>query len=304
MYPVTSLSDPRLEPYRDMKDRELAGRGDLFVAEGEHVVRRLLDSGFAVHSVLLAERKAAALAPLVPPPVPVYVAPDALLHHILGFKFHSGVIACGVRPPSPQLDDVLGPPCSAADGTSARPPECASENTSARASEKTSCVPVSLPSVTLLICPDIINTQNLGAIIRIAAAFGVTALILGPRCCDPFWRQSVRVSMGAVFRVPIVRSADLTADLRRLRKRWGVQLAATVLGPDAEPLDHAARPASPAPDRLGLLLGSEAQGLDAATIAACDRRITIPMQAGVDSLNVAAAAAVFLYHFTRAGTAL
>jgi tRNA G18 (ribose-2'-O)-methylase SpoU len=108
--------------------------------------------------------------------------------------------------------------------------------------------------------------------------------------------------MGTIFRIPIIRSAELMTDLRRLRKRWSVQLAATVLAPDAEPLDQAARPAPPAPDRLGLLLGSESQGLDVTTIAACDRRITIPMQAGVDSLNVAAAAAVFLYHFSRKST--
>jgi tRNA G18 (ribose-2'-O)-methylase SpoU len=285
--PVTSPDDPRLEPYRDMKDRELARRGGLFVAEGEHVVRRLLASGFPVHSLLLAQRRADAVAPLAPPDVPVYVAPDALMHGILGFKFHSGVIACGVRKPAPSLEAVLGPPLTIS-------PE-GPEGGHPTFPDKQGCPP---SSMTLLICPDIINTQNMGAIIRIAAAFGVTALILGERCCDPFWRQSIRVSMGAAFALPIARSEDLATDLRRLRKRWGFELIATVLDDSAEKLDQARRPAAPKPDRIGLLLGSEAQGLDAAAAGACDRRVTVPMKLGTDSLNVAAAAAVFLYHFT------
>ena len=148
--------------------------------------------------------------------------------------------------------------------------------------------------MTLLICPDLINTQNLGAVIRSAAALGVDAMILGERCCDPFFRQSVRVSMGAVFTLPIVRSADLLADLRQLRDRWSVDLVATVLDPAAEPLPQARRS-----ERLGLLLGSEDRGLGEPWLSACRRRVTLPMSRGTDSLNVAAAAAVFLYHFAR-----
>jgi tRNA G18 (ribose-2'-O)-methylase SpoU len=100
--------------------------------------------------------------------------------------------------------------------------------------------------------------------------------------------------MGAAFVLPIVRSRDLLADLTTLRERWGVELAATVLDPAAEALDDAARG-----PRLGLLLGGEAQGLGPPWLAACSRRLTISMQWGVDSLNVAVAAGVFLYHFTR-----
>ena len=99
--------------------------------------------------------------------------------------------------------------------------------------------------------------------------------------------------MGAVFQLSIVQSSDLPADLRRLRQRWGVRLVATVLDEAAEPLWQAGRPA-----RLGLLFGHEAHGLEADLLELCDRRITIPMHPGVDSLNVATAAGVFLYHFT------
>jgi len=258
---VTSVDDPRVSCYRNLKDRELARLGDLFVAEGEHVVRRLLDSDYPTESVLLAERRVTEIAPVVPAGIPVYAAPDEVMRQIVGFKFHSGMLAVGRRKPPAPLEAVIRPP--------PRP-------------------------LTIVACSEIANAENMGAIVRISAAFGADALVLGERCCDPFLRQAVRVSMGTIFRLPLVRSPNLLGDLRRLREEFGVQLAATVLSDDAEPLDHAARPA-----RLGLLFGNEAQGLDAPELQACDRRITIPMKLGTDSLNVAVAAAVFLYHFTK-----
>ncbi len=258
---IDSLDDPRIAAYRCLKERELAREGERFIAEGEHLLRRLLASDYPVESVMLAERRAEEMASLAPPEVPVYVAAGELIHQIIGYKFHSGVIACGRRKPSPSLEQIV-----------------------ASAGKR----------LTLVVCPELNNAENLGSIIRISAAFGVDAMILGPLCCDPFWRQSVRVSMGTVFSLPIVRSKDLTGDLRELRQRWGVELAATVLAEDAEPLAEATRG-----DRLALLLGSEAQGLSREQIEACDRRVTIPMKMGTDSLNVAVAAGVFLYHFTR-----
>ena len=148
--------------------------------------------------------------------------------------------------------------------------------------------------MTLVVCPEIEKTDNLGALIRIAAGFGATAMVLGERCCDPFFRQSVRVSMGSVFKLPIVRTDDLARDLRRLRGEFGVELIATVLDEEAERLEDVGRPR-----RLGLLLGNEGQGLPAEIVALCDRRVTIPMKLGTDSLNVAVAAGIFLYHFTE-----
>jgi tRNA G18 (ribose-2'-O)-methylase SpoU len=118
-------------------------------------------------------------------------------------------------------------------------------------------------------------------------------MLLGERCHDPFWRQSVRVSMGTLFKLPLGKSEHILLDLQRL-KEMGYDLVATVLDPDAEPLDHA-----PRGNRLGILFGNEAQGLDPDSIAACTRRVTIPMRQGIDSLNVAVAAGIFLYHFTR-----
>jgi tRNA G18 (ribose-2'-O)-methylase SpoU len=264
--PIDDLSDPRLAPYRMLKERELAREGGRFIAEGEQVVRRLLASDVPCESVLLAERRAGEIGPIVPDEIPVYVVPDGLVREIIGFAFHSGVIAVGVRPRSPTVDEVMGAAVARA-GEAGR--------------------------VTFVVCPEIANVENLGALVRIAAAFGADAMVLGERSCDPFFRQAVRVSMGAVFRLPMVRSTSVVADLARLRERWGVELAATVLADDAEPLAACGR----AP-RFGLLFGNEAQGLAPEHVAACDRKVTIPMHLGTDSLNVAVSAAVCLYHFT------
>lgn len=259
---IDSLDDPRVAPYRNLKDRELAREGNRFIAEGEQVVRRLIESDCPVDSVLLSDRRAGEIAPIVPEPVPVYVLPDVLVHQVLGYKFHSGVMACGVRKASTPLDEAIG-----------------------RLDRQ----------ATIMILPEIANTENLGLLMRIAAGFGVDALLLGERSCDPFYRQSVRVSMGAVFRLNLIQSGDLMTDLERLKSRWGFELAAAVLDDDAVSLETVARPA-----RLGLVFGNEAQGLPLDVIAACNRKITIPMKLGTDSLNVAVAAAVFLYHFGRA----
>lgn len=261
--PVNSLDDPRLAPYRNLKERDLAREGDRFIAEGENLVKRLIASRLKTESVLLAARRVAELAPQIPEHIPVYAAPSEVVNQVLGFKFHSGVMAAGLRGPSPSLDEIINP---------------ASEN-----------------QVTLLICPEIEKTDNMGALIRIAAGFGVDAMILGERCCDPFFRQSVRVSMGAAFVLPIIRSSDLARDLTRLHEEFGVELIATVLADDAQNLEDIERP-----QRLGLLLGNEAQGLEKRWLALCQKQVTLRMKLGTDSLNVAVAGGIFLYHFMRA----
>ncbi|HMB95190.1 MAG TPA: RNA methyltransferase, partial [Tepidisphaeraceae bacterium] len=124
--------------------------------------------------------------------------------------------------------------------------------------------------------------------------FGVDAMLLGERSCDPFYRQSIRVSMGTVFSLNLLQSQDLLSDLRRLKKEWDVELIATVLDHSAAPIAKASRT-----QRIGLLFGNEAQGLSPQILAECDQRVTIPMQLGTDSLNVAIAAAVALYHFGK-----
>ncbi|HTW94210.1 MAG TPA: RNA methyltransferase [Tepidisphaeraceae bacterium] len=256
---VDSLDDPRLALYRNLKDHELARQGGRFIAEGEQVVRRLLASDIRVESVLVSQRKAEIIAPLVSADVPVWIASDAVIQKVIGFQFHSGVMAVGVRPAPADLSTIVGRPGD---------------------------------RQTLVVCPKITNTQNLGSLIRLCAGFGVDGLVLGPSCCDPFYRHCVRISMGSVFRLPITRSSDLHRDLLDLRQRWNFQLIASVISDDAEPLARAARPA-----RLGILFGNEADGLAREEIVLCDRRVTIPMRMGTDSLNVAVAAGIFLHHF-------
>ena len=263
LIPIDSLDDPRVADYGNLKDRELARDGGKFVAEGEMVVRRLLASTLTTDSLLVSQRRVEEIAPLAPPDVPVYVAADdAVVQAVLGFKYHSGVIAVGRRPAPPVLDDVVGRDLDA--------------------------------PVLLVICPDIISPLNLGGLIRIAAGFGATAMLLGERSCDPFYRHSVRVSVGAAFRLPLIQSQHLWRDVHRLRDEWKVELIATALDDDAIPLAkaHASR-------RMGILFGNEGQGLDRGVINLCDRKVIIPMQLGTDSLNVMVSAGVTLYHFTN-----
>jgi tRNA G18 (ribose-2'-O)-methylase SpoU len=258
---IDTLDDARVALYRNLKDRELERRGQHFIAEGEHIVRRLLASDFPVDSVLLADRREGEIAPIVRPEVPVYVVPQTLMNGIVGLKFHSGVLACGRRKGRLTIDQAI---------------------------------PKDRERLTLVVCPDISNVENIGGLVRLAAGFGADAMILGERCHDPFWRQSVRVSMGTIFTLPLVQSDDLRRDLARLRTEWGVESIATVLDPTAPPLAASRRK-----PRAALLFGGEAQGLDPQVVEMCDRKVTIPMHHGTDSLNVAVAAGICLYHFTR-----
>ncbi len=258
---IDSLDDPRVQMYRHLKATNLLRDGRLFIAEGTKLVERLLASDYQTESVLIAERREEEWAPKVPPAVPLYVITQQIGEQLTGFNFHVGVLACGIRQPLRTIDDVL-------------PHEAA--------------------RLTVVICPNCDNPENLGAIIRIGTAFGIDALLLGRNCCDPFSRRVLRVSMGTAFRLSIVESADLEHDIRRLREQWKFELLATVL-------DNAAAPLSDAPrgSRVALLVGNEADGLDERWQSLCDRRLTIPMRLGTDSLNVSVAAGIFLHHFTQ-----
>ncbi len=257
---LDNLCDPRLDGYRSLKDRELAASGGgRFLAEGRLVVERLLAGELEVESVLIEQRRLAEMAPVVGDKAPLYVIPDPAMQQIAGYKIHTGVLGIGRRPRSRAVDEIM---------------QSAGE------------------TAFWLVAPIIKELPNLGALVRTATAFGVTGLMLGPHCCDPFYRRAVRVSMGTIFRLPLVRSTDLEADLLRLRDRWGVQLCATVLDEGSEILRDA-----PCSARMALLLGHEYLGLDDRWVKLCGRKITIPMHLGTDSLNVSVAAALCCYHF-------
>jgi tRNA G18 (ribose-2'-O)-methylase SpoU len=244
--------DPRLADYRQLKERQLNNTTGRFVAESERVVRRLIASGLTVRSVLLTPPRLEALRDVLGGPFPVYVAEQAAMDAVAGFHVHRGCLAVGERPPPRPL-------------------------------------PAGARAVVVL--EDLVDVDNLGSIARNAAAFGADALLLSPRCADPFYRKAIRVSLGSVFELPIIRLVAWPDDLAALRAQ-GLALVAAVLAPDAAPLAEFARTPPP---RFALLLGAEGPGLSADAVRMCDHRVTIPMAPGADSLNVATAGAVMLY---------
>ncbi len=267
IFPITSMDDHRVACFRDLKDRELAAMGDLFIAEGLNTSLRLMCSSYQTVSVLLSQSRLKEIEPQVPPAVPVYVGSNETLESVIGFKFHSGLLACGRRKSTFTLQHLF----AQIHGT-----------------------PVHPAAQTIVVCPDISNVDNAGSIIRIAAAFGAQALIFGETACDPFWRRSIRVSMGNVFSLPIYQSKNIKQDLLALKHQYGYQLVGTVLDDQATPLTSFTPPV-----KTALLLGNEAQGLGPKELALLDSKVTIPMHHGTDSLNISIAAAVFLYELTR-----
>jgi tRNA G18 (ribose-2'-O)-methylase SpoU len=259
--PIDDLDDPRLAMYRCLKATNLTRHAGEFVVEGEKLFDRLLASPFPVASVLATDRLEPLVAPRVPADVPFYIMSRAKVGDLVGFNFHQGVLACGVRRPWPSSAEL------------------------ARAAG---------PRATFVVCPRLDNPENLGAIVRIADVFGVDAVLVGPRCPDPLSRRVLRVSMGSVLRVPVVIADDLASDLDRLRRDLGFEAVATVVDPGVESLDTFRRS-----DRLALLLGSEGHGLEPAWLAHADRHVTIPMRAGAESLNVAVASGIVLHHVMR-----
>lgn len=254
---IETLADNRLDPFRELKHRDRHVRGPL-IAEGEKLVRRLIDSPQRLRSVLCTAGFVESLRGQIADDVPIYVAPVPMISELIGFKFHRGILACGERPQS-QSEQAL----PAIVGTSAR----------------------SL----LVACPEIRDPDNLGTIIRTAAAFGASAMLVGTDGTDPFSRRVLRTSMGTVFRLPIVETNDWPRTLAILHDLEFESLA-TVLDASAVPLTSVS-----ASRRRAVFFGNEDQGLADSLVALCQRRITMHMAPGVDSLNVAVAAGIVLH---------
>lgn len=259
---IDDLDDPRLDIYRSLKATNQTRDLGQFVVEGERLVERLLDSRFPVASILVADRHEGRLERSIPAEVPVYVLPHRLVDHVVGFPFHRGMLGSGRRVPWPSLETIVP------DRDRDRP-------------------------FLAVICPKLSNPENLGAIARIGDVFGVDAILAGPECPDPFSRRVLRVSMGAVLRLPVIVADRLAEDAARLASSAGLELVAAVADPAAEPFDRAI-----AARRLGLVLGDEHEGLGADWLRLCHRAVTIPMRPGASSLNVAVAAGILIYHVT------
>ena len=266
MASITELddpADPRLGDYRDLRDvqlrQSLEAANGLFLAEGEKVVRRAVEAGYDVRSFLLAPRWLDGLADvLAGTEAPCYVVSEALAEQVTGFHVHRGALASLERRPLPTVEEVL---------TGAR---------------------------SVVVCEDVVDHTNVGAIFRSAAGLGMDAVLLAPRCADPLYRRSVKVAMGAVFSLPWTRLDEWYDALPRLSEE-GFTTVALTLAEDAVPLAEAVAGL----DKVALVVGSEGHGLSSRWERSSDRRAVIPMRAGIDSLNVAAATAVACYETAR-----
>lgn len=260
---ITEADDPRLRDYRDLRDvqlrKDLEAEHGLFLAEGEKVVRRAVESGYAPRSFLMAPRWLDGLADVLErSAAPCYVMSEELAEQVTGFHVHRGALASLERRPSVPVDEVLA---------------------GARS---------------VLVLEDIVDHTNVGAILRSGAALGFDAALLAPRCADPLYRRAIKVSMGAVFTLPWTRLPEWYDALPALSAR-GFTTVALTLADDAVPVEEAVAGL----DRVALVLGSEGHGLSERWQESADRRAIIPMHEGIDSLNVAAASAVACYVTAR-----
>lgn len=251
---IDDAGDPRLQDYVELTDpgaRRQRERDELFVAEGITAIERLLQSHHTVRSVLLTPKAHARLATALDGlGAPVYVAAPEVLHATVGFSLHRGAVAAADRRPLPPLGDVLA--------TARR----------------------------VVVLEGLNDPENLGAVARSARALGIDGAVLDPTCIDPYYRRTVRVSMGEILFLPTARVAAWPDDLEEVRSA-GFELWA--LSPDA---GGDSIWELPVPARVAVLLGAEGPGLSAGALAAAHRRVRIPIRAGVDSLNVGHAAAI------------
>jgi tRNA G18 (ribose-2'-O)-methylase SpoU len=265
---IDDPSDPRVAPYREVRDRDVVGRHGGFIAEGEVVLRVFARSPlYRARSLLIAENRLGRLADLIAPfrgRAPIYAASQTVMDAIVGFNIHRGILAFGLRGPEISAGELLA----------------------------------SLPTRSIVLALfGISNHDNVGGIFRNAAAFGVSAVLIDGACCDPLYRKAIRVSVGGALTVPFARlSPDENA--LDLLERHG--FAAVALSPaGATPLANLAPS-----ERTALLLGAEGRGLPAAILARADT-VIIPMAAGFDSLNVAVTSGIVLHHLSQAaGTGL
>ena len=268
---ITDFHAPELDPYARLTQNQLRSRLEpekgIFIAESPKVISRALDAGYEPVSLLMERRQITGPAAEILTrcgDAPVYTADRELLAGLTGFELTRDVL-CAFRRPAPRSAEEL---CKEARRVA--------------------------------VLEGIVDSTNVGAIFRSAAALNMDAVLINPSCCDPLCRRAVRVSMGTVFQVPWAQLGETPADwprqgLARLRA-MGFKTAAMALSDRSVPIDDEALAAEP---KLAIVLGTEGDGLAHATIAACDYTVKIPMSHGVDSLNVAAASAVAFWQLGR-----
>lgn len=268
---IQDFSLPGLEPYVRLTEAQLRSRQDpskaLFIAESLKVIGHALDAGCEPISMLMEEKHIAGQAAETIArcgDIPVYTGPSELLAQLTGYQLTRGILCAMRRPPEKDPGLIL------------------------RDAHRVAVI------------EGVVDPTNVGAIMRSAAALNMDAVLLDPTCCDPLHRRAVRVSMGTVFQVPWARIGDRPATLAgqglALLRAYGFKTAAMALNESAIRIDD---PVLAAEDKLAIVLGTEGDGLPAATIDACDHCVMIPMSHGVDSLNVAAASAVAFWQLGK-----
>lgn len=268
---VTSLDDTNLKIYTSLTQAQLRNRLEpekgIFIAESPKVIGTALDCVYQPLSMLTEERHINGDAREVIARcgnIPVYTAERELLSSLTGYELTRGVL-CAFRRPLPKTPEEVTKGASR-----------------------------------IAVLEDIADSTNIGAIFRSAAALGIDAVLITPSCCDPLCRRAIRVSMGTVFQIPWAQAgadyADWHSHGAELLKNLGFKSAAMALSDDSISVDNPALKTEP---RLALVLGTEGDGLAKHTIASCDYTVRIPMQNGVDSLNVASAAALAFWETRR-----
>ncbi|WP_372721711.1 TrmH family RNA methyltransferase [Novipirellula sp.] len=255
---ATGIDDPRIAMYRDLRHRELSKDGSHFVVEGNWVVRRLIESDYKIESILVQQHRSDEYAKIVPADVPIYTLSDTDISQLIGFEFHRGVLACGVRPEIPTIDDFIALP--------------------------------TIPKLSVALL-GVSEPENVGSIFRSAAALGIDHLLVDRKTIDPFHRRVIRVSMAAVLKHRLFRLDDPLADLQRLTTATTVRTIASTLQSPATRLKDFRVNDKPAL----LIVGNEASGVELAIQNFASDRVTIPMQLGTDSLNVAVATAILMH---------
>lgn len=258
---VTDSSDVRLNPYRNLPERTLRGES-VFLAEGDLLVTRLLQSRFRTLSIVAVERFLTRITEPIPEEVPIYLVDEKTIQTVTGFGFYQGIMAVGQREWIPETKSLL------------------------QTNDENGC---------WVILPNTLKPDNLGLIFRACAALEANGVILGERCCDPFSRRTLRVSMGGVLQVPVYKSENLADDLLLLRNRAGFDLIATVLDKDAVSLYKCNDWAK----RVGFVFGHEFSGLEDPWLSCCTKKTMIPMAEDVDSLNLGVSVGIFLYEYRR-----
>lgn len=261
---VKSLDLEELAPYRTLRRPEDHLRQGIFVAEGEKVVRRLVESDLTIISMLMTPRwyqlLVADLQKSITPPVTIFIAEKELLQTIVGFTLHQGIMAVAKVPSELQLDDVFK--------------FAASPN--------------------LLVALDgLANAENVGVLVRNCAAFGVDAVLVGENSSSPYLRRAVRNSMGAAFTVPILHTNHLAESLKELDEKRSIRVIL------ANPSDGIPLEEADLNGNLCIVFGNEGTGLSKEILDMPFMRVSIPMKNDTDSLNVSSASAVMLYKASR-----